>query len=288
MKREPTMLPLRYALLCALLCMTLTGCATFGPSATPALGKEAQQALNLAHTLRDNGRFQAAHGVYAHMDERGQLQGDYLLEYASVASMVRPAQESLALYQRARESLGDNLERLSATQRLALCSGSGRAYLALGQGALAERDFRCALQAKPDDPPALNGLGVALNLQQHSEQARTAFEQALHNSPNYGPALNNLALSWLASGDSDKAIGLLNQASGQKDIALQLNLALAYVIAGHEDIARRVLLEKLERDYAEGILEHFRAARERIQAGAPLASELLAASQHPLLLKEPD
>ena len=280
---------LRHALLPALLCLTLTGCAGLtASSTTPKLGKEAQQALHLAHTLRDNGRLQAAYGVYTQMDQRGQLQGDYLLEYASVASAVRSAQESLALYQRARKSLGGEFNQLSAEHRLALCSGSGRAYLTLGQAAQAERDFRCALHAKADDAQALNGLGVALNLQNHNEAARTQFEKALQSDPNYSPALNNLALSWLASGDSSKAIGLLNQARGQQDISLQLNLALAYVISGHEDIARRVLQDRLGKDYAEHILDNFVAARARIQAGAPLASELLAASQHPLPLKEQD
>ncbi|TBU90030.1 tetratricopeptide repeat protein [Phytopseudomonas dryadis] len=279
---RPVLLPALFALL-------LSGCAGIAPLSSQApLGKEAREALKLAHTLRDNQRLQAAHEVYARMDERGQLDGSYLLEYATVAAAVRPPQEALALYERARLSLGGDLQAMPAEQRLALCNGVGRAHLALGRAQRAEGDFRCALETDSANPQAHNGLGVALNLQGHDEQARQQFEQALHSDPGYSPALNNLALSWLANGDSSQAIGLLNQARGQGDISLQLNLALAYVIAGHDDTAKRVLLDNLEEEYATRILDGFRAARERIQGGAPLASELLAASQQPLALKERD
>lgn len=288
MKRDLPMPAYRSTLLCSLLALTLTGCANLGPMnpREPSLGKEAREALHLAHTLRDNQRLQAAYEVYARMDERGQLSGSYLLEYASVASTVRPPREALALLERSRVSLGGDIQALPSAQQVALCAGLGRARLALGQSALAERDFRCAVQAGPQNPQALNGLGVALNLQGNSEQARQQFEKALEIDPGYSAALNNLALAWLAAGDSAQAIGLLNQARGQGDISLQLNLALAYVLAGHEDTARSVLLEHIEARQADTILASFRTAQARVNAGAPLNSELLAASQQPLKLVE--
>lgn len=286
MMREYVMFLYRTALLLLLLTLTLSGCASLSSPSQPALDKEAGEALRLAHTLRDNQRYQAAYEVYARMDERGQLKGSYLLEYASVAATVRPAGEALALYQRTRAELIDEPSALPAEQSLALCSGLGRTRLALGQAALAERDFRCALQAAPNDLQALNGLGVAYNLQKRDGDAREQFEKALEIDPSYAPALNNLALSWLASGDSSKAIGLLNQARGQRDISLQLNLALAYVFSGHDDTAQAVLLENMEAQYAGQILQQFRTARARVEAGAPLASELLAASQQPMALSE--
>lgn len=276
----------RAALLPLLFTLTLGGCASLVPSQQAPLDKEAGEALRLAHTLRDNQRLQAAYEVYARMDERGQLTGSYLLEYASVAATVRPAREALPLYQRARAALGGDPHALPAEQRLALCAGLGRARLALAQAALAERDFNCAVDAAPNDLQALNGLGVVYNLQKRDDLARQQFAKALAIDPGYSPAMNNLALSWLASGDSSKAIGLLNQARGQGDISLQLNLALAYVFAGHDDTAQAVLLESLNAEYAGKILEQFRTARARVNAGAPLTSELLAASQQPLALSE--
>ena len=275
----------RSALLPVILALALGGCASIAPSHSDApLGKEAREALNLAHTLRDNGRLQAAYEVYARMDEKGQLDGSYLLEFASLAGAVRPPQEALGLYKRAEQALGDGAP---AAQQVALCNGRGRARLSLGQAKQAERDFTCALEAQPGNAQAHNGMGVALNLLNRNDEARQQFEQALESDPSYSPATNNLALSWLASGDSSKAIGLLNAARAQ-DISIQLNLALAYVIAGQDDTAQRILQDNLEAQYASQILDNFRAARQRIQAGAPLSSELLAASQQPLALKEQD
>ena len=276
----------RAALLPLLFTLTLSGCASLPSHSVPTLGKEAGEALRLAHTLRDNQRFQAAYEVYARMDERGLLRGSYVLEYASVAAAVRPSREVLPLYQRARNELGGDPQILPTAQRVALCTGLGRARLALGQANLAERDFQCAIDAEPGNLQALNGLGVTYNLQKRGDDARRQFEKALEINPGYAPALNNLALSWLGSGDSGKAIGLLNQSRGQGDISLQLNLALAYVFAGHDDTAQAVLLENLEPEYAGRIIEQFRTARARVSAGAPLTSELLAASQQPLALSE--
>ncbi|MBV6287889.1 tetratricopeptide repeat protein [Pseudomonas aegrilactucae] len=270
--------------------LTLSGCANLGSlpgSAAPA-GKEAREALKLARVLRDNGRLPGAYEVYQRMDQRQQLSGAYLLEYASVAAAVRPAGESYALYERARRELGPDVASIAPAQRQALCTGLARAALALGNASNAERDFRCALSAAPEDAQALNGLGVAQTLLGQAQQARASFTQALSINPGYSAATNNLALSWLAEGNSAQAIGLLNGARHQGDVSLQLNLALAYVLEGHDDTARRVLEEQLEPEYATRILERFSATRQRIASGAPLASELLAASQQPLALSAQD
>ncbi|QLF92013.1 tetratricopeptide repeat protein [Pseudomonas sp. ABC1] len=288
---------MRFPLPCLLLAglISLTGCASMSggnPLASgkpPAISKEAEEALRLARVLRDNGRLQAAYEVYERMDQRKQLEGAYLLEYASIAAAVRPQQEALSLYGRARQQLGGDLQDIAPGQRIALCNGVGRARLALGQPKGAISDFQCALQVDPQNAQALNGFGVALNITGDTEGARQQFEKVLEHEPGNGAAANNLALSWLASGENQRAINLLNQArNGSPDAALQLNLALAYVLEGHDDTARRVLLESMQPSFAERVLEDFRATRQRIAAGAPLAQELLAASQRPLALSEQD
>ncbi|TBV09175.1 tetratricopeptide repeat protein [Stutzerimonas kirkiae] len=274
--------------------ISLTGCASISgvnpldSGKPPVLTKEAGEALRLARVLRDNGRLQAAYEVYERMDQRQQLEGAYLLEYASLAATLRPQQEALALYGRARRQLGDDLQAIAPGQRIALCNGVGRARLALGQSQRAIGDFQCALQADPQNTQALNGLGVALNIGGDSEGAREQFEKILELEPGNSAAANNLALAWLASGENQRAIALLNQARNGGDAALQLNLALAYVLEGHDDTARRILLENLQPGFAGRIIEDFQATRQRIAAGAPLAQELLAASQRPLVLSEQD
>ncbi|WEK29043.1 MAG: tetratricopeptide repeat protein [Candidatus Pseudomonas phytovorans] len=273
----------------------LGGCSSLGPAlhagqAAPT-GREAAEALKLARVLRDNGRLAGAFEVYQRLDQRQPLKGAYLVEYASVAAAVRPARETYALFDRARRDVGADMAGLGATERQALCGGLGRAALALGNAARAESDLQCALSVEGDRSQRaqlLNMLGVAqAQLGQHAV-ARESFNQALALDPGYSAATNNLALSWLAEGDRSKAIGLLNSARNGGDVALQLNLALAYVLDGHDDTARRILEERLAPDYAAQVLERFQATRQRIEGGAPVASELLAASQQPLQLASQD
>ncbi|MDR0276563.1 MAG: tetratricopeptide repeat protein [Paucimonas sp.] len=273
--------------------LALGGCSSLGSAmnagADAPSGKEAAEALKLARVLRDNGRLQGAFEVYQRLDQRSPLKGDYLLEYASVAAAVRPARDAWALYDRARQ--GSDLASLDPAQRQALCGGLGRAALALGNAASAEQSFTCALKADGDRgqrAQLLNGLGVAQTLLGQRPAAREAFQQALAIEPGYSPAANNLALSWLADGERAKAIGLLNGARQNGEVSLQLNLALAWVLDGHDDTALRILEENLEAPYAEDILQRFQATRERIANGAPVDSELLAASQQPLKLASQD
>ncbi|WP_095158846.1 hypothetical protein [Pseudomonas sp. Irchel 3E13] len=273
--------------------LALSGCSSLGsalPGGAPTLsGKENREALKLARVLRDNGRLEGAFEVYQRLDQRSPLKGAYLLEYASVAAAVRPPRDAWALYDRARQQ--SDLAALDPAQRQALCGGLGRAALALGNASSAEQNFSCALNvegAPSQRAQLLNGLGVAQTLLGQRPAARESFQQALALEPGYSPATNNLALSWLADGERSKAIGLLNGARQSGEVALQLNLALAWVLDGHDDTALRILEENLEPHYAQDILERFRATRERIANGAPVDSELLAASQQPLKLASRD
>ncbi|NIF29783.1 tetratricopeptide repeat protein [Pantoea sp. Tr-811] len=275
--------------------LTLSGCSSLAPalhaSADAPAGQEAGEALKLARVLRDNGRLAGAFEVYQRMDQRQQLKGAYLVEYASVAAAVRPAREAYALFDRARREIGPDMPGLTATERQALCGGLGRAALALGNAARAEADLRCALAVQGDRSQRaqlLNMLGVAQAQQGQHAASRESFNQALELDPGYSAATNNLALSWLADGQRSKAIGLLNTARNGADVTLQLNLALAYVLDGHDDTARRILEERLAPDYAARVLERFQATRQRIEGGAPIDSELLAASQQPLQLASQD
>lgn len=273
--------------------LTLGGCSSLGsalPGGAPTLSaKEDREALKLARVLRDNGRLEGAFEVYQRLDQRTPLKGGYLLEYASVAAAVRPPRDAWALYDRARQ--GSDMATLDPAERQALCGGLGRAALALGNAASAEQHFSCALKVEGErsqKAQLLNGLGVAQTLLGKRPEARESFQQALAVDPGYSPATNNLALSWLADGERSKAIGLLNGARQNGEIALQLNLALAWVLDNHDDTALRILEESLEPQYAADILERFRATRQRIANGAPVDSELLAASQQPLKLASRD
>lgn len=265
---------------CASLEQTTSSMTQTAPKHTSA---EQEKALKLAHLLRNNGRMQAAFVVYQRMDKKGELSGAYLLEYASVAALVQPPQQALALYDRARKSMGSTI---TPKEQLALELGIGRARLSLGLTDLAAADFNKALKLEPSNAQALNGLGILASLAGEADTAQHYFQQVLSADPGFTPALNNLALAYLADGHTDKAIRLLKPSAANGDIALQLNLALAYVMDAKPAEARALLSTRLSADYVHAVLANFDAVRQRIDQGEPAAQELLAASQQPLSLKD--
>jgi Flp pilus assembly protein TadD len=299
--------PLMLALLSSLLlggCGGLTLKTAAGPSATrqlpppsakstPAPARTAEstaaEGLKLARLLRDQGRHEGAAQVYAQLEHNGQLQPLQLLEFASVAARVQPPADSLALYGRARRAIETAGIALPAAARATLCSGMGRARMAIGQHDAAFADFDCALAAEPDNTLALNAKGVLLDARGEHAQAQQLLRRANQLEPADPRVLNNLALSYLASGDSARAIALLSQIS-QADSArwpsLQLNLAFAQAWHNDEAAARQTLSQQLPAERIEQALAEFAACRQRIHAGSSMAEELLAASRRLLPLTE--
>jgi Tfp pilus assembly protein PilF len=280
----------RYLLLLSLV-FVLVGCAgknvyqagNASFDAASLEGKDANEALKLAHLLRDNGRLKAAYEVYATMDGKGQLEGPFLLEYASIAAYAIPGSDVIGLYQRAKEELG---EKVTKSQQQAICSGLGRAYLGTVQLTKATEQFNCALEANARSVPALNGLGVIASMNGNKDKARSLFQQALDIAPSNELVVNNLSLSWMASQEYQKAISLLKTKRNSENVSTRLNLALAYVLYDREDMARELLVNSIARDKAEKILSRYVSARTRIQNGSPVAAEILSLTNTPFLLKD--
>ncbi|MEE3651119.1 MULTISPECIES: tetratricopeptide repeat protein [unclassified Brenneria] len=268
----------------ALLVMStlLAGCA----SSTAIKGTK-DEGLRLARLLRDQGRIEAATEVYARIDSRGELKGTELLEYASVAAPVRRPQQTLELYGRARHALGGDTNQLKPQEALAICLGMGRAHLALGRNAMAQKDFSCALQAQPDNAGALNGMGVVMDAAGKHTEARQLFEKALQVNPADLAAINNLALSWLASGDADQAIGLLRSADNANP-AGKLNLALAYLDSDREEDARSTLATIAQPDRIDGLIDALNQRLQQLRQDGSRGETLLLSSRQRLQLSSPE
>lgn len=298
----------RAAVLCALL-LALTACggitvrtapetsvrnlptpAASAPAAAAARAPAATAAegLKLARLLRDQGSYEGAAGVYAQLEQRGDLQPLELLEYASVAAQVQPPQDSLALYGRARRAIAQAGIALAPAAGATLCNGLGRARMALGQTDAALADFDCALAAEPQNLAALNAKGVLLDARGEHAQARELLGRALELDPADYRILNNLALSHLASGDTAQAVRLLSQADTPRWPTLRLNLAFAQALQGDDERARQTLAAIMPPALAQQAMADFAQRRQRIRAGAPVAEELLAASRRLLPLREKD
>lgn len=246
--------------------------------------------LQLARLMRDQGRYEGATEIYAQLEQRGKLSPLELLEYASVAARVQPAQDSLALYGRARRAMRESATPATPDATATLCNGLGRARMALGQSDTALSDFECTLAAAPDNVVALNAKGVLLDAKGAHDQARVLLQQANELDPADLRVLNNLALSHLASGDAVKAEQLLSQATQNQQTplwaSLQLNLAFAQWLQGQETRAQQSLSALMDESQVRQALSDFSQRRARIQGGSPLATELLAASRQWLPLRE--
>ncbi|RMX06853.1 hypothetical protein D8I35_10200 [Corticibacter populi] len=260
-----------------------TQASTAEPQKAPV---SAADGLKLARLLRDQGRYEAAAGVYGQLEQRGDLQPLELLEYASVAARVQTPQESLALYGRARRALEAGQQPVPAAARANLCNGLGRARMATGQRDAALADFDCALAADPDNVTALNAKGVLLDARGEHTQAQQLLTRASELDPADFRILNNLALSHLSSGDTAQAIRLLSQIEAPQWPTLKLNLAFAQSMTGDDTGARKTLTTIMTPALAGQALADFSERRARIAAGASVAEELLAASRQLLPLRE--
>ncbi|MDB6016866.1 MAG: Tetratricopeptide 2 repeat protein [Pedosphaera sp.] len=70
----------------------------------------------------------------------------------------------------------------------------GTAQIRLREFAAAEKSFNEVLRLNPQNPEALNDLGIIQMQRNHSRDAVTYFNAALKQQPDFGPALLNLAV----------------------------------------------------------------------------------------------
>ncbi|QDQ88941.1 tetratricopeptide repeat protein [Alcaligenaceae bacterium SJ-26] len=283
--------------LCAIaLVAALGGCASLGgtsASTTAAADKELTgslaEGLRLARMLRDNGRMEGAAGIYARLDQRGELKGALLLEYATVAATVSSPRQALALFGRARQEMGGDPMVLPPATGVALCNGLGRARLALGQTDAALGDFDCALTLDAVNTVALNGKAVILDARGEHEQAQALWRQAQEIDPADFTLLNNLALSYLSQGKTDETIRLLRQLDMPRNMpTLTLNLALAYLLENQPEQADQALRQLVSERQAEQLQAQLMRYSTRIREGEPVAAELLVASRQMLALQDQD
>ncbi|MBT0570730.1 hypothetical protein KIK84_10345 [Curvibacter sp. CHRR-16] len=256
------------------------------PETDRAKAKRHEEGLRLARLLRDQGRFTSALEVYSQLDKAQLLTPLELLEYANAAAVVSTPQESLSLFGRARRELRREGGSLDGAAQVALCTGMGRARLALKQAQEALADFDCVLGQDADNIAALNSKGVALDALGQHAQAKVQFTRALELDPANFQVLNNMALSQLALGHKADAVRLLKQAVVGGNPAIKLNLALAYLLDAQDEQAQKTLQELMPDTFAAAALKGLHERRLRIAAGASMGDEFLAASQEVLTLRE--
>jgi Flp pilus assembly protein TadD len=121
----------------------------------------------------------------------------------------------------------------------------------------AEAAFRAILVDSPHNPIVLNDLGYVLDLQERHAEAQNLYVEALASDPNRLSVRVNLALSLALSGQAPRAEQMLRdlaQTAGATS-KVRLDLALAQVIAGHDNEAAQTMSSELSPDDAKQALE---------------------------------
>jgi Tfp pilus assembly protein PilF len=107
----------------------------------------------------------------------------------------------------------------------------------------AAQDYKRILEKRPEMPEARNNLGMIYQTLGNSDLAKKEYEEALRDEPGYTLALNNLASLLYAEGQYSRACDLWQQATLKNplDSELRFNLALGYLKTSDSDRAMQSL-----------------------------------------------
>lgn len=289
---------LALALFAAAALTSLSGCVTVeqsGPSRqiTEASSSKAvtdprddsESALRLARLLVEQGRPQAAIGVYAQLDLRKSLSAMELLEFANVASVTEPPKNTLRLFERTEAAVKKEGTELTDAQTAGLYTGLGRAQLAHGNFRAARQSLSKATAADPRNAAAWNALGVLSSAEGKTDEARTAFDKALAIDPENVQFLSNLGLLELSAGNAAKAVEELEAAAegASREPSVRLNLAFARFMKGDRRGAQKTLTEFLTDEQAKELMSLFGRMKQRVDAGRSTMSEALFAASGRLI-----
>lgn len=136
-----------------------------------------------------------------------------------------------------------------------------------GENAKAQKIAAAGVAQSPQDVRLLNTLGVALDRAGEHREAQRQYDQAMILAVatlDHASTVNNLALSYIASKDYQKAIALLQEQreSTGGSPALRQLLALAYGANGNRDKAYELSLIDLTMDETTENLRFYRQLRE--------------------------
>jgi Flp pilus assembly protein TadD len=175
----------------------------------------------------------------------------------------------------AQAAMGDRLSaETSYKQALRLSPHDVRARLGMAKLLLrddlkgAERAFRAILVDAPHDPVVLNDLGYVLDLQERHAEAQNIYLEALASDPGRLSTRVNLALSLALSGQAARAEQMLRDLAQNAGATskVRLDLAVAQVIAGHDEDAQITMSSDLSPEEAKNALVGMEQLRP---AGAP-------------------
>ena len=251
----------------------LAACAApppVAPEASETSRKIDSSLVDAAAMAEQRGDFQTAASYYRGIYERDQSNLDAVLGLArSLRQMDRP-KEARALVERSMAQ---------RPQDVRLLAELGKAQLGADATLDAIESLSKADALKPGDWEVNSALGVAYDRQGMYEQAERRYRQALQASPDNVTVLNNLGLSLAQSGRLAQGVEALERAVSLPEATPQVrqNLALLYAMKGDLKATERLVRRDLTGELAEQNLAYYRRLSASLKAGgpAPLPSPIL-------------
>lgn len=201
----------------------------------------AEQLVRVAETTRAGGDLVNAITMYQRASDLRPDWPDPLIGIGETAYVLGDYTTARDAYARAADA-GEGDESTTADASV----GLGRSLLRLG----AFDEALAAFDAAPDDPRALNGGAIALDLMDRPADAQARYETAVAQFPDSVALRTNHGLSLALSGDHVAAIEVLSEALRLDDAGARTrqNLALVHGLSGDDDAARELLTVDLAAD----------------------------------------
>lgn len=222
---------------------TISGLASIAGCASPNSNADSvTQQVAAGERFLSAGEYAKGYQILDNVDQNNPGSAEAALKVAD-AYFVHHA------YLRATAYYNNAIER---GNRTAGELGLGRVMLATNQATLAEQRFLTVLNQHPNSAEALNGLGVALDLQGRHQEAQYQYHKLLKRAPTNRNGNNNLALSYMLSGRNREAASHLGELARSylDDPVIRQNLAIALVLTGDHSSAEKTFALDINRTEA--------------------------------------
>ena len=216
--------------------------------------------MSAAAHAETSGDFRSAAAHYRTLFERAPRDKQIALRYARALRLAGEGRQTAAFL----EQFSRNDKKPDADILIELA----KAYLASDQMPIAHRylDQAMSLASNRWEIPSL--LGVILDYQGKSADARDHYGAALTLSPDNASVLNNLGLSLAMSGELDEAIATLEKAKDQPGAShhIRQNLALLLAMKGDAAGAERFLRKDQTPEMVRANQRYFRALADSVKS----------------------
>jgi Flp pilus assembly protein TadD len=225
----------------------------------------------IADSLRENGEYQTAIGVY----QRARTADP---QDPAISLGLAKALWALGAWEEAGRAFEDT-HALDPANREARI-GIANALILTGRLDDAVKQFQNLIVDMPDDPKVYSGLGIAYDLQGRHQDAQLRYGMGLELAPNDVATKNNLALSFALAHDFATAVELLRALPDNP--ATRQTLALVYGLSNKPIEAAKQARMDLDETSVQNNLDYYtwlRGLDGKAQAEAVLLGRTPAADR---------